>query len=206
MAMVDTRDPVRFLQGEVSRLKQENQELKEELTLLRSSVRGLSAIQDLIQRMGPQTNLVQLLDDLLGSALAALGSGDGSLLLTDEETDELVFVVVHGTARDRLTGYRLPPGRGIAGWVADEKEPAIVQDVQKDPRFFPQVDETFGFRTQTLACAPLLDGERVLGVIEAVNKLDHREFSPEDRLLLRVVAQLASVAIHRAERFAEKSD
>lgn len=204
--MVDTRDPMRFLQGEVSRLKQENQELKEDLTLLRSSVRGLSAIQDLIQRMGPQTNLVQLLDDLLGSALAALGSGDGSLLLTDEETEELVFVVVHGTARDRLTGYRLPPGRGIAGWVADEKEPAIVQDVQKDPRFFPQVDETFGFRTQTLACAPLLDGERVLGVIEAVNKLDHREFSPEDRLLLRVVAQLASVAIHRAERFAEKSD
>ena len=204
--MVDTRDPMRFLQGEVSRLKQENQELKEDLTHLRSSVRGLSAIQDLIQRMGPQTNLVQLLDDLLGSALAALGSGDGSLLLSDEETEELVFVVVHGSARDRLTGYRLPPGRGIAGWVADEKEPAIVQDVQKDPRFFPQVDETFGFRTQTLACAPLLDGERVLGVIEAVNKLDHREFSPEDRLLLNVVAQLAAVAIHRAERFAEKSD
>lgn len=203
--MVDTRDPIRFLQGEVTRLKQENQELKEELTVLRSSVRGLSAIQDLIQRMRPDTNLVQLLDDLLASALAVLGSSDGSLLLRDEETDELVFVVVHGTARDRLTGYRLPPGKGIAGWVADEKEPAIVQDVQKDSRFYPQVDETFGFRTQTLACVPLLDGERVLGVIEAINKLDHREFSPEDHLLLMVVAQLAAVAIHRAERYAEKS-
>ncbi len=203
--MVDTRDPIRFLQSEVSRLKQENQELKEELTILRSSVRGLHAIQDLIQRMRPDTNLVQLLDDLLASALAVLGSGDGSLLLLDDETEELVFVVVHGTARDRLTGYRLPPGRGIAGWVADQKEPAIVQDVQKDPRFFPQVDETFGFRTQTLVCVPLLDGERVLGVIEAINKLDHREFSPEDHLLLMVVAQLAAVAIHRAERFAEKS-
>ena len=204
--MVDTRDPIRFLQGEVTRLKQENLELKEELTLLRSSVRGLSAIQELIQRMSPQTNLVVLLDELLGSALTALGSADGSLLLLDEQTEELVFVVVHGTARERLTGYRLPPGRGIAGWVADQKEPAIVVDVQKDPRFFPQVDETFGFRTQTLACVPLLDGERVLGVIEAVNKLDHREFSPEDHLLLMVVAQLASVAIHRAERFAEKDD
>jgi signal transduction protein with GAF and PtsI domain len=134
--MVDTRDPVRFLQNEISRLKQENQELKEELTILRSSVRGLSAIQELIQRMKPDTNLIQLLDDLLGSALSALGSGDGSLLLLDDETEELVFVVVHGTARDRLTGYRLPPGRGIAGWVADQKEPAIVQDVQKDPRFW----------------------------------------------------------------------
>lgn len=202
--MVDTRDPVRFLQNEVSRLKQENQELKDELTILRSSVRGLSAIQDLIQRMKPDTNLIQLLDDLLGSALAVLSSGDGSLLLLDDETEELVFVVVHGAARDRLTGYRLPPGRGIAGWVADQKEPAIVQDVQKDPRFYPQVDETFGFRTQTLACVPLLDGDRVLGVIEAINKIDHREFSPEDHLLLMVVAQLAAVAIHQAERFAEK--
>jgi GAF domain-containing protein len=203
--MADTRDPVRFLQNEISRLKQENQELKEELTVLRSSVRGLSAIQDLIQRMRPDTNLVQLLDDLLGSALTVLGSNDGSLLLLDDETEELVFVVVHGTARERLTGYRLPPGRGIAGWVADQKEPAIVQDVQKDKRFYPQVDETFGFRTQTLACVPLLDGDRVLGVIEAINKLDHREFSPEDHLLLMVVAQLAAVAIHRAERFTEKS-
>jgi GAF domain-containing protein len=203
--MVDTRDPVRFLQNEISRLKQENQELKEELTTLRSSVRGLSAIQDLIQRMKPDTNLVQLLDDLLESTLAVLGSGDGSLLLLDDETEELVFVVVHGAARDRLTGYRLPPGRGIAGWVADQKEPAIVQDVQKDPRFYPQVDETFGFRTQTLACVPLLDGDRVLGVIEAINKVDHREFSPEDHLLLMVVAQLAAVAIHQAERFAEKN-
>jgi GAF domain-containing protein len=202
--MVDTRDPIRFLQNEVSRLKQENQDLKEELTVLRSSVRGLSAIQDLIQRMRPDTNLVQLLDDLLGSALAVLGSSDGSLLLLDDETEELVFVVVHGTARERLTGYRLPPGRGIAGWVADQKEPAIVQDVQKDSRFYPQVDETFGFRTQTLACVPLLDGDRVVGVIEAINKFDHREFSPEDHLLLMVVAQLAAVAIHRAERYAEK--
>lgn len=203
--MVDTRDPIRFLQGEISRLKQENQELKDELTILRSSVRGLSSIQDLIQRMRPDTNLVQLLDDLLASALAVLGTSDGSLLLLDDETEELVFVVVHGMARERLTGYRLPPGRGIAGWVADQKEPAIVQDVQKDHRFFPQVDETFGFRTQTLACVPLLDGERVLGVIEAVNKYDQREFSPEDHLLLMVVAQLAAVAINRAERFAEKT-
>jgi GAF domain-containing protein len=203
--MVDTRDPIRFLQSEVSRLKQENQELKDELTVLRSSVRGLSAIQALIQRMEPDTNLVQLLDDLLGSALSVLGCGDGSLLLLDDETEELVFVVVHGTARQRLTGYRLPPGRGIAGWVADNKEPAIVPDVQKDPRFFPQVDETFGFRTQTLACVPLLDGDRTVGVIEAINKIDGREFSPEDHLLLMVVAQLAAVAIHRAERFAEKS-
>ena len=118
--MVDTRDPLRFLQTEVSRLNQENQELRDELTILRSSVRGLSAIQDLIQRMGPQTNLIHVLDDLLGSALAVLGTRDGSLLLRDDETEELVFVVVRGEARDRLQGYKLPPGRSEERRVGKE--------------------------------------------------------------------------------------
>jgi GAF domain-containing protein len=199
---MDTRDPVRFLQSEVTRLRQENLELKEELTVLRSSVRGLAAIQDLINRMGPETNLIALLDDLLASALAVLDTSDGSLLLRDEETEELVFAVVHGEARDALTGFRLPPGRGIAGWVADNREAAIVHDVGSDSRFYPNVDETFGFRTQTLACVPLVVGDRVLGVIEAVNKRTDREFSTEDHQLLLVVAQLSAVAITRAETFA----
>jgi GAF domain-containing protein len=204
--MVDTRDPLRFLQGEVSRLRHENQELKDELTVLRSSVRGLSAIQDLIQRMTPETDLLALLDDLLNSALAVLGASDGSLLLKDEDTSELVFAIVRGEARERLTGYRLPPGRGIAGWVVEHQQATIVEDVRKDPRFYPQVDETFGFTTQTLACVPLQEGERVVGVIEAVNKRSEREFSPEDHHLLMVVAQLATVAIRRAEEFAEQTD
>jgi GAF domain-containing protein len=202
---METRDPLRFMQGEVSRLKQENQELLEELTILRSAVRGLSTLQDLIQRMGPHTDVIPLLDDLLASALGVLGASDGSLLLRDDETSELAFAVVHGEARDKLKGYRLPAGRGIAGWVASNKEPAVVQDVRKDKRFYPRVDETFGFRTQTLIAVPLLDGERVLGVIEAVNKHTEREFSTEDYHILMVVAQLASIAIQRAESFAEQS-
>lgn len=199
---MDTRDPVRFLQNEVTRLREENLELKEELTVLRSSVRGLAVIQDLINRMGPETNLITLLDDLLASALAVLDTSDGSLLLRDEETDELVFAVVHGEARDELTGFRLPPGRGIAGWVVDNREAAIVHDVGSDPRFYPSVDETFGFSTQTLACVPLVENNRVLGVIEAINKRTDREFSTEDHQLLLVVAQLSAVAITRAEAFA----
>ncbi len=203
---MDTRDPIRFLQVEASRLREENRELREELTVLRSSVRVLSALQDLIHRLTPQTDVIGLLDDLLASALTVLGASDGSLLLVDEDTSELVFAVVHGEARDRLTGYRLPPGKGIAGWVAVNRTPLVVRDVRNDPRFYPRVDETFGFQTRTLACVPLIDEDRVLGVIEAINKVSDREFSSEDHDLLLVVAQLAAVAIARAESFAEAAD
>jgi len=197
-------DPIRFLQIEAARLRQENREMKEELAMLRSSIRALSALQDIVQRMTPDSNLIGLLDDLLAAALAVVDASDGSLLLLDEDTEELVFAVVRGSARNQLTGFRLPPGKGIAGWVADTRKPLVLHDVRNDSRFYPQVDETFGFQTQTLACVPLLDGDRILGVIEAINKVPGRPFTPEDNDLLMVLAQLASSAITRAEEFSER--
>ena len=200
---MDSHDPLRSLQLEIGRLREENRKLKEELTVLRSSVRALSALQDIIQRLTPQADVMALLDDLLASALVVMGADDGSLLLLDEEAGTLVFAVVRGQMRQRLTGYRMPQNQGIAGWVVASKKPHVVRDVRLDPRFSPLVDETFGFRTRSLACVPLLDGERVLGVIEALNKTSDREFTDDDHDLLKIVAQLAAVAIARADTYAE---
>src|SRR3990170_1997574 len=81
---MDTHDPVRFLQLEVGRLRDENRELKEELGILRSSVRTLSSLQDLIRGLSPGMDVIALLDDLLASALAVVGASDGSLMLLVE--------------------------------------------------------------------------------------------------------------------------
>jgi GAF domain-containing protein len=198
------QDAVRSLQLEAARLRDENRALKDELSSLRGAVRGLDALHDVIQRIRPGVDILPLMDDLLASALDVVGASDGSLLLLDEETNELVFAVVRGRAHERLRGYRLPPGRGIAGWVAANRQAQVVQDAHADPRFFPDVDETFGFETHTLACVPLLDGNRVLGVIEALNKVTARGFLPQDHDLLLVVALLASVALRRAEATADE--
>jgi len=203
---MEKRDAVHFLQQEISRLRDENRDLKEEVTLLRSSVRALSALEDVIQRLTPSTNVITLLDDLLASALAVVGAEDGSLLLLDEETDQLVFAVVRGAMRQQLTGYRIPRRQGIAGWVAVNRTPVMVRDARTDPRFSPAVDERFEFLTRSMACVPLVDGDRLLGVIEALNKSSNREFTDTDRDLLTVVAQLATVAIRRAESFAETTN
>ena len=202
---METRDPIRFLQLEVARLTEDNRDLKDELQVLRSSIRALSALQDIIQRITPQTDVLVLLDDLLASAVAVVGASDGSLLLVDEDTDELVFAVVHGEARDRLSGYRMPPGKGIAGWVAVNARPLVLTNVRDDPRFYPKIDEAFGFHTRSLAAVPLLDGDRILGVLEAINKNYDREFTDVDHDLLMIVAHLASVALTRAEAYTEEA-
>lgn len=192
-------DPIRLLQQEVNRLRGENRDLKDEVNKLRSSVRALVGLQNVIERLSASTDVIVLLDDVLASALAAVGASDGSLLLVDEETNELAFAVVHGSAREKLTGFRIPMGEGIAGWVAQNQRPAVVEDVSNDPRFSPRVDQTFNFQTRSIAGVPLVEKDRVLGVIEAVNKDYDREFTEGDRDLLKVVAQLATTAILRAE-------
>ena len=204
--MSERSDPVRFLQVEVARLTDENSDLKDELQVLRSSVRALSALQEIIQRITPTTDVLVLLDDLLASAVAVVGASDGSLLLLDEDTDELVFAVVHGEARERLSGYRLPAGKGIAGWVAANKRPLFLTNVRDDTRFYPKVDEAFGFHTRSLAAVPLLDGDKVLGALEAITKNYDREFTDVDRDLLMIVGHLASVALSRAEAYAEEAE
>jgi GAF domain-containing protein len=203
---MESREPVHFLQQEIARLRDENRDLKDEVALLRSSVRALSALQDVIERLTPSANVTALLDDLLASALAVVGAEDGSLLLVDKDTDELVFAVVRGAMRAQLTGYRIPRTQGIAGWVVENRRPVVVRDVRTDSRFSPAVDERFEFRTRSMACVALVDGEKVLGVIEALNKSSDPDFTDTDRDLLSVVAQLATVAIQRAETCTEATD
>ncbi len=198
-------ESTRFLKEEAKRLTDENRDLREELNALRESVHALSALYNMSQKITADTDVLMLLGRILDTSMAVLKASDGSLMLLDDETGELAFAVVRGEAAGRLEGYRVPKGQGIAGAVAISRKPEIILDPRRDPRFFASVDETLGFRTRSMVCVPIsLDDGRVLGVIEVLNKVSDREFTPDDLDLLLVVAQLAATAMRRAERAAEQ--
>src|SRR4030043_110924 len=75
-------------------------------------------------------------------------------------------------------------GEGIAGWVAQNGKPLIINDPARDSRFFKGVDERINFRTRNLICAPVKVKGKVIGVLEAVNKQREEEFDQEDLSLL----------------------
>lgn len=200
-----TDESTRFLREECKRLAEENRDLREELRALRESVHALSALYYVSQTIDADTDVFRLLSNILDSALAALKASDGSLMLMDETTGELVFTVVRGAASNSLVGYRLPPGQGIAGAVAAHGRPEIVLDVRQDPRFYSLVDETIGFKTRSMVCVPItLDNGRTLGVMQILNKVSDRQFTQDDLDLMLVIAQLAATAIRRAERAGER--
>lgn len=189
---------IRFLQQENLRLKDENQRLTDEVQGLRRYVRALQSLQETIHRFTPEQDILALLDRTMESALTLLDATDGSLMLIDEETDELVFVLVHGAVRETLTGHRFDRRKGIAGWVAEHVEPAIVSNVRADARFLPELDERFGFVTRSLVAVPLAARGRVLGVIEVLNKRSGADFTEDDASLLSVLATLSASALDYA--------
>ena len=78
-------------------------------------------------------------DDLLQAvmelATRVVKAEAASILLLDEKTNELYFDVALGEAGEEIKQIRLKVGEGLAGWVAEHKEPAIVNDVKSDPRW-----------------------------------------------------------------------
>lgn len=191
---------IRHLQQENIRLRSENNSLRDYVERLQ---RGLSALVDLqknIDKIGPDTNIYALIHQLLEAALLAANSANGSLMLLDEDTGELVFVEVIGEAREKLLNYRLPKGQGIAGWSVSKREPRLVVNTQAEPTFSSTVDRYTGMETRSLICIPLLDGQRRLGAIEVVNTRSGGPFVQADFEVLQLVGKLASLAIIAVEK------
>lgn len=120
-----------------------------------------------------------------------------SLLMVDEELDELYFAIAVGTASEALKNVRLKVGEGIAGWVAKHGERLIVPDVMTDPRFSKRIDEMTQLETQSIICIPLRAKHRVLGVIQLVN-VDMDGFGDQELFFLQALSDYAAIAIENA--------
>jgi signal transduction histidine kinase/transcriptional regulator with GAF, ATPase, and Fis domain len=140
---------------------------------------------------------------IMDHATDLLGVEEGSLLLTDPATSDLVFAYTIGPVGSKLRGQRLPSGVGIAGYVVTSGQSQIVNDVQRDGRFDDSTDRSTGFTTRSLLAVPLRGVSGVIGVIEVINRRDNNPFSDEDRRLLEALADYAVIAIENSRRFAQ---
>ncbi len=191
---------LRHLRQENIRLRDQNNSLQKYVERMQNALRALVTLQQNIAVIDESINVFALIHKILISALDAVESENGSLLLLDEETGELVFVEVVGAAREKLLNYRLARGLGIAGWAVSNRASRLVEDARRDPHFTSSVDNYTGIDTQSLICVPLLDGERPLGAIEAVNTRSGRPFTESDKEVMELIGHLASTAIVTAER------
>ncbi|MFZ5587976.1 MAG: sensor domain-containing diguanylate cyclase [Thermodesulfobacteriota bacterium] len=139
----------------------------------------------------------RLLEVFLQQAGRLMPADNWSLLLVDEEREELYFAASPDLDLAQVAGVRLKPGQGIAGQVWAGCRSITVENVRDSPYFNPAVDRLTGFVTEAIIAAPLVFQGRVLGVIEAVNP---RDLKPPAQAVVSVIADFAAVAVENTRR------
>ncbi len=135
--------------------------------------------------------------DAMNAIVSLVNADVGSLMLVDKEKQELFFEVALGDKEKVLKQIRLKFGQGVAGWVAQQRQPVIVNDPANDARFYRKADEKTGFVTKNILCVPVLSKGEVIGVIQALNRKEGLFTDHDLRFLVSLSAQIA-IALENA--------
>jgi len=154
---------------------------------LEQQLRELTMVSELVRTLTSTLDLNSILRVVLDRIKILTHAEALSLLLYDEERDELVFAATETLRENALVGMEIPVGQSIAGWVATTGQSELVNDVSGDPRFSSAALGT-GFAIRSLLAVPLARGDRVIGVIEVANRYGGSPFCEEDRVALENVA------------------
>jgi GAF domain-containing protein len=176
--------------------------LEEELSAER---RARQALVNASVTLNSLLSLPELLEAIMKTASELLDAETSSIMMLDESQREFVFAVATGATHESVAKSRVPAEQGIAGWVLKRGEPAIVNDVSKDARFYAELDRGSGFTTRSILAVPLKSRDKTIGVVEVINKRG-APFSARDQELATALAAQAAVAIENAQLYQKLAD
>lgn len=143
----------------------------------------------------------QLMYILIKVAIRVTGAKASSLLLVDEENQTLHFFIASGEGTQELKHQELNMGEGIAGWVAREGTPVLVENVKEDKRWNRDMARMIDFDIHSIACAPMKVDNKVIGVIEIIDKHNGETIKREDMNLLLAFADMAASFLEKSKRY-----
>jgi len=167
---------------------------------LEQKVKRLSTLIEVNALISSTLNLDQILENVMSISKQVMNADASSLMLIDEKTNELVYQVALGAVGEKLKQeFRLKMGQGIAGTVAQEGKPLLLDDVYTHPKFHRAHDDATGYRTRSMITVPLKVGERITGVAQVINRLDNSPFDQDDLELFIALCSLAAISIENAK-------
>jgi HD-GYP domain-containing protein (c-di-GMP phosphodiesterase class II) len=92
---------------------------------------------------------------------------------------------------------------GIAGWIARNGKPLIVNDAAKNANFYKLIDNATGFKTRSIIGVPIMINEKVIGVIEVLNKADGTDFTRQDLKTMMDVAATTAMTLENVRMNAD---
>ncbi|MEO8612684.1 MAG: GAF domain-containing sensor histidine kinase [Chloroflexota bacterium] len=157
------------------------------------------------QQLNSTLDLGSLLKKIISAAKELTDTEAASIMLIDPSTGDLRFEIASNIAPQDMEDIIIPKGSGIAGWVAMHGEPRVIDDVSQEPTWSNRVDDTIEFQTRSILAVPLRTHTKIIGVLEAINKIGGEKWSENDINTLTTLASQAAIAIENARLF-QQSD
>jgi GAF domain-containing protein len=142
-----------------------------------------------------------LLSSIVETAAKIFGAAAASILLVNEAEEALEFKVNFGSADHDLVGTKFPYDKGIAGYVFMTGQPIATSNVREDKRFDQDFAKSTGYVPNSILATPLISADdRIIGVMEVLDKIDESSFDMQDMELMALFAQQAALAIDQSQQ------
>ncbi len=151
------------------------------------------------QKISEKKALSALLEEIMEESKNVMNAEASSLLLYDAKKRKLSFQVATGDKGKIVEKFSVPIGTGIAGWVAKHRTPLNIENCYNDPRFNPRFDKKSEFVTKSMICVPLLRKNKLIGVMQVINKKDGETFDDIDMHIFETLASQCAIAIENAQ-------
>lgn len=162
-------------------------------------------LMEISRQLNSTLDLGALLGHIVRAATELTGTEEASILLIDPATGELRFEAASNLTRAEMEAIPVPLEGSLGGWVATHGEPLLVADARSDSRWFRDVDKTIQFKTRNLLAVPMQIHNKIIGVLEAINKKDDQPWTSDDVNTLTALSSQAAIAIQNARLF-QQSD
>jgi two-component system sensor histidine kinase HydH len=165
---------------------------------IQKTIKTISQISALINS---SLDIREVINNSLAAVEQFIEVETSSIFELDTTSGELFFCCARGPRAAKIQNLRLKIGEGVAGYVAQTERAVIVGDVSRDPRFLASFDAISGFTTRSILCVPLKVKNRLIGVLELLNKKDGTAFDEEDLDIISILANQIGIAMENARLY-----
>ena len=158
----------------------------------------LTALYDIARIFNSTLELEDLCPIVTSKIRDILGAQACNLWLVSQEGDTLEFAHQDGEDPTTEEDGEVPMGEGFVGVVGRDGKGRLAADASIEALLDPRRNAVEGFTITSAMAAPLLKDDRVLGVVEVLNKLDETQFDDDDLFFLNSVGEQAGLAVHNA--------
>jgi len=169
--------------------------------ILHSMFNEITSLLEISRAVESGKDLQSILEFVMEECMRIMKAEAASLMLSVKGSNELEFRVALGPKGKDVKPFRLAVGKGIAGWVAQHGKPLLIPDAYKDERFNPEFDKKTGFKTKSILCVPMTYKNKIIGILQVLNRKDGSTFQKSDLRIFTIFASQAALAIENSRLF-----